>query len=87
MVDKLEELVIENKPPGLNNLETHVVTDKRLNNYLVMLFSGLNEAQIFKMPCSDNRHHEMKEILSFKCLNSFKPNEHTEDYQITKTKR
>ena len=75
-----EEIVLET--PELNNPETHVLTHKRFNTYMVLIFSDLNKAQIYKMPCRDSPHHEIEILMSFDYLNVFKPNEHTEDYHI-----
>ena len=86
MIKKIEEIVHDNKTPGLNNPAFYVLTDNRLNIYLVLVFSDLNEAQIFKMQNRDNPHHEIEMKLSFHYLNVFKPNEHREDYQIRKPK-
>ena len=48
---------LENKTPGLNNPETYVLTDNRFITYLVLIFSDLNKAQIYKMPYRDSPHH------------------------------
>ena len=47
MVGKIEETVHDIKTPGLNNPETFVFTLNRFNAYMVLIFSDLNEAQIF----------------------------------------
>ena len=72
------------KTPGLNNPETYVLTHNRFNTYLVSIFSDLNKAQRFKMPCSVSSNDESEIVMSFKYLTVFKPNEHTEDYHIRK---
>ena len=36
------------------------------------------------MPYRDNPHHEIEIVMSFKNLNLFKSNEHTEEYHIGK---
>ena len=74
-----EEIVL--KTPGLNNPETYVLTHNRLNTYMVLIFSDLNKAQIYKMPCRVSPHQETEILMSFHYLNVFKPNEHTEDQQ------
>ena len=83
MVEKIEKTVLE-KTPGLNNPETYVLTHKRFNTYMVLIFSDLNKPHIFKMPYRDGPHHEVEIIMSFIYLNVFKPNKDTEDYHIRK---
>ena len=51
---------------------------------MVLLFSDLKEAQIYKMPYKDSPHHEKEIVMSLKDLYLFKPNEHKEDYHIRK---
>ena len=51
---------------------------------MVLIFSDLNNAYIFKKPYRNSPHHETELLISFKYLNLFKPNEYTEDYQIAK---
>ena len=41
---------------------------------MVLLFSALNKAQIYKMPHRDSPHHEIEILMSFDYLNVFKPN-------------
>ena len=33
-----------------NNTETYVLTDNRFNNYMVLIFTDLKKAQIYKIP-------------------------------------
>ena len=54
---------------------------------MVLIFSHLNEAQIYKMPYRDSPYHESEKDMSFKYLNLFKPNEHKEDYQKAKDQK
>ena len=61
-----------------------MLTHNRFNTYMVLVFSDLNKAQVYKIPCGDNPHHEIEIVMSFSYLNAFKSNEHTEDYQIRK---
>ena len=56
---------LENKTPGLNNPETHILTDNRFNTYMVLIFTELKKAQIYKMPYR-NSHHQEIEIVT-KC--------------------
>ena len=69
---------------GLNNPETYVLAHNRFNNHMVLLFSDLNKAKIYKMPYKDSPHHEIEILMSFDYLNVFKPNKHTADYHIRK---
>ena len=75
MIYKLEETV-HDKTPGLNNPETCVLTHNLFNTYLLLIFTDLNEAKIYKMPYRDSPHHEIELLMSFNCLNLFKPHEH-----------
>ena len=72
------------KTPGLNNPETYVLTHNRFITYIVLIFTDLKKAQIYKMPYRDSPHHEIEIIMSFDYLYLFRPNEHTEDYHIRK---
>ena len=83
MVDKLEETVLDMKTLGLNNTGTSILNHNRLNTYLVLIFSDLNKAQIYKRPYRDSPH-EIEIVMSFKHLYLFKPNRHKEDYHIIK---
>ena len=38
------------KTPGLNNPETYVIIHNRFNIYIVLIFTDLKKAQIYKMP-------------------------------------
>ena len=69
---------------GLNNPESYVLTHSRINSYMVLLFTDLNKAQIYKMPYRDSPHNEIEILMSFDYLNVFSSNEHTEDYYIRK---
>ena len=72
------------KTPGLNNPETHVLKHARFNTYMVLLFTDLNKAQIYKMSYRDSPHNEIEILMSFDYLHLFRPNEHTEEYYIRK---
>ena len=72
------------KTPGLNNPECYMLTDNRFNTYMVLIFSDLNKAQIYKMPYRNSPHQEIEILMSFNYLYLFKPNEHTEDYHTRK---
>ena len=70
------------KTPGLSNTESYVLTHSRFNTYMVLLFSDLNKAQIYKMPYRDSPQHDIEILMSFDYLHLFRPNEDTEDYHI-----
>ena len=84
MVDKIEETVLDIKTPGLNKLETYVLSNNRYNTYWVLSFSDLNKAQIFQKPYRDSSRAKIEKVMSFEYSNLFKPNEDTEDYYIRK---
>ena len=65
---------------GLNNPETFVLTHNRFNNYMVLIFTDLKKAQIYKMPYRNSAHGEIGRIMSFDYLNLLRPKEHSEDY-------
>ena len=73
-----------NEDLRLNNPEMYMLTDNRFNTYMVLIFSDLNKAQIYKMPYRDSPHGEIEIIMSFTYVNVFQPNEHTEDYHTRK---
>ena len=72
------------KIPGLSNPESYVLTHSRFNTFMVLLFTDLNKAQIYKMPYRDSPHHEIEKLMSFDYLQLFRPNEHSEVYHIRK---
>ena len=59
------------KTPGLNNPETYVLTHNRFNTYLVLIFSDLKKAQIYKMLYRDSPHREIEILMSFDYLQVF----------------
>ena len=62
----------------------YLLTDNGFISYMVLFFSDLNKAQIYKMPCRVSSHDEIEILMCFNYLNVFKPNEHTEDYHTRK---
>ena len=72
------------KTLGLSNPETYVLKYDRFNTYMVLLFTDLTKAQIYKMPYRDSPHHEIEILMSFDYLHLLRPNEHIEDYYIRK---
>ena len=63
------------KTPGLKNPETHVLTHNRFNTYMVLIFSDLKKAQIYKMTYRDSPHQEIEIVTKFDYLHLFEPNE------------
>ena len=77
MNDNLETL-------GQNNPETHVLTHNRFNNYLVLIFTDIKKAQVYKIPYRNSPHQEIEILMGFDYLHLFRANEHTADYHIKK---
>ena len=67
------------KTPGLNNPEYYVLTHNRFNTYLVLIYSDLKKAQIYKMPYRDSPHHEIEVVMNFDYLHVFGPDENNKD--------
>ena len=59
------------KTPGLNNLETYVLTDKRFIIYMVLIFTDIKKVQIYKMLYRDSPHPEIEIFMSFDYLHVF----------------
>ena len=70
------------KTPGLSYPEIYMLKYARFTTYMVILFTDLNKARIYKLPYWDSPHHEIEILMSFHYLNVFRPNEHTENYHI-----
>ena len=70
--------------PGLNNPETYVLTHNRFITHIVLIFTDLKKAQVYKMPYRNSSHREIEMAMSFDYQHLFRPNEHTEDYHIRK---
>ena len=79
MIDKFE-VTVHNKTLGLDNSESYVLTYNRFSTYLVINFSNLNTAQIFKTPYRNSPHLEIELLMKFTCLTLFEPNEHSAEY-------
>ena len=69
---------------GLNNPETYVLTHNRFINYMVLIFTDLEKAQIYITPYRNSPHQGIGILMSFDYLHLFRPNEHSEDYPIRK---
>ena len=67
------------KTPGLINPELYVLTHNRFNTYIVLIFSDLRKAQIYKIPYRDSPHHEIEIVISFDYLHVFGPDENNKD--------
>ena len=61
-----------------------MLTHNRFNTYLVLNFSDINKAQIYKMIYTDSRNHEIEIVMGSNFLNLFKPIKRTEDFHIRK---
>ena len=70
---------MNDKTPGLNNPETYVITDNRFNTYLVLNFTDLKKAQIYKIPYRSSPHQEIEIAMSFDYLHVFGPDENNKD--------
>ena len=67
------------KAVGLNNPETYVLTHNRFNTYMVLTFSDLKKAQIYKIPYRNSSYQEIELVLSFDYLHVFGPKENIKD--------
>ena len=63
------------KTPGLNNPETHVLTHNSFNTYMVLIFTDLKKAQIYKIPYRNGPHQKIEIVMSFDYLHAFGPDE------------
>ena len=70
---------LENKTPGLNNPETYLLTYNRFNTYMILIFTDLKKAQIYKMPFRDSSHQEIEIVTKFDYQHLFKPFEKTNE--------
>ena len=68
----------------LNNPETYVLTHNSFNNYMVLIFTDLKKAQIYKTPYRNSPHEKIEKIMNFDYLRLFRPNEQSVDYHIRK---
>ena len=67
------------KTPGLNNPETFVLTHNRFNTYMVLIFTDLKKAQIYKIPYRKSPHQEIGIVMIFDYLHVFGPDENNKD--------
>ena len=61
--------------PRLNNPESIVLTDNGFNNSIVLIFTDLKKAQIYKIPYRNSPPQEIEILISFDYLHLFRPNE------------
>ena len=61
------------KKLGLNSPETYVLTHNRLNTYIVLIFTDLKKAQIYKISYRNSPHQEIEIVLSFDYVHVFGP--------------
>ena len=57
----------------MNNPESYVLTINRLNTYMVLLFTDLKKAQIYKIPYKNSPHKEIEIVTKFDYLHLFRP--------------
>ena len=80
---------LENKTLRLNNQETHVITHNRFNSYMVLIFTDLKKAQIYKIPYRRSHHQEIEIVTKFDYQHLFRPIEldkkHALEKKIMKT--
>ena len=69
----------ELKTPGLYNPETYVLTHNRFNTYMILIFTDLKKAQIYKMPYRNSPHQEIEKVMSFDYLRVFVLDENNKD--------
>ena len=67
---------------GLKNPETYLLTHNGSKKYMVLIFTDLKRAQIYKILYRKSPHHEIEILKNFDSLYLFRPNEHSEDYHI-----
>ena len=74
MNDDLEKTILDLKTPGLNNPETYVLTHNKFNYYMVLIFTDLKKAQIYKIPYRNSPHQEIEILTCFDYLDLYRPN-------------
>ena len=56
-----------------------MLTHNRFNTYLVLIFTDLKKAQIYKIPYRNCPHQEIEIVMSFDYLHVFGPDENNKD--------
>ena len=54
----------------------------RFNTSMVLIFSDLNNTQIYEMPYRDSPQHEIEILMSFNFFKLFKPNDESFIFEI-----
>ena len=80
MIDKPEKTFHDIKTSALKKPEAYILTHNRLKIYMLLIYDGLNKAQIYKLQCRVSPYKEIETLTSFDYLNVFKPNELTDHY-------
>ena len=57
----------------MNNPESCLLTHNRFNTYMVLIFTDLKKAQIYKMPHRNSHHQEIGLVIKFDYQPLFKP--------------
>ena len=57
----------------MNNPESYVLTNNRFNTYMVLIFTDLKKAQIYKIPYKNSQHKENEIVTKFDYLHLFRP--------------
>ena len=58
---------------NVNNPETHVLTHNIFNTYMVLIFTDLKKAQIYKMPYRNSHHQEIEIVTKIDYQHLFRP--------------
>ena len=57
----------------------YINTYNRFNTYIILIFSDLKRAEIYKMPYRNSPHQEIEKVMSFDYLHVFGPDENNKD--------
>ena len=57
----------------MNNPESYLLTHNRFNTYMVLIFTDLKQAQIYKIPYRKSHHQEIELVMKFDYQHLFKP--------------
>ena len=74
MNDDLEKAKLDLKTPGLKNPETYVSIHIKFNIYMVLFFTDLKKAHIYKIPYRISPHQEIEKLMPFDYLDLFRAN-------------
>ena len=56
-----------------------MLTHNRFKTYMVLIFSDIKKAQIYKIPYRNSSHQEIEIVMSFDYLQVFRPDENNKD--------